>query len=50
MTLGQNLWVFIVFSIVTPSVRERQGCPKTRLQKNIPNNVYYQEILKVSVF
>ena len=50
MMLGQNLWVFIVFSTVTPSVRERQGCPKTHLQKNVPNNAFCQEILKMSIF
>ena len=50
MMLGQNLWVFIVFGTVTPSIRERQGCPKNHLQKNISNNVYCQEISKKSVF
>ena len=32
MTLGQNSWVFIVISTVTPSVKNGRGCPKNRLQ------------------
>ena len=40
MTLGRNSWVFIVFGTATPSVRERQGCPKNCLQKYISNNSY----------
>ena len=28
MMLGQNSWVFIVISTVTPSVRKGQGCLK----------------------
>ena len=41
MMLGQNLRVFIVFSTVTPSVRERQGCPKNCLQKYVSNVAYF---------
>ena len=33
MTLGQNLWVFIVIGTATPSVKNDRGCPKNRLQK-----------------
>ena len=32
MMLGRNLWVFIVISTVTPSVRKDRGCLKNRLQ------------------
>ena len=40
MMLGQNLRVFLVFGTVTPSIRQRQGCLKTHVQKYIPNVVY----------
>ena len=40
MMLGRNSRVFIVFGTVTPSVRERRGCPKNRLQKYVPNVAY----------
>ena len=40
MMLGQNSWVFIVFSTATPSIRESWGCPKNRLQKYISNDSY----------
>ena len=41
MMLGQNLWVFIVISTVTPSVRKGWGCPKNHLQKYISNKSYF---------
>ena len=41
MMLGQNSWVFIVFGTATPSIRERLGCPKNRLQKYVSNVVYF---------
>ena len=41
MTLGQNLWVSIVLGTVTPSVREKRGCPKNRLQKYVPSVAYF---------
>ena len=40
MMLRQNLRLFIVFGTVTPSIRERWGCPKNRLQKYVPSVVY----------
>ena len=45
MMLGQNSWVFIVFGTVTPSIRERWGCPKICLQKYVSNVVYFYEIV-----
>ena len=45
MMLGQILGVFIVLGTVTPSVRERQGCLKNRLQKCISNAEYFWEIV-----
>ena len=41
MMLGQNLWVFIVFGTVTPSIRERRGCLENRLQKYVSNVAYF---------
>ena len=41
MTLGRNLWVFIVISTVTPSDRKGRGCPKNRLQKYSSNKWYF---------
>ena len=41
MMLGQNLQVFIVFSTVTPSVKESRGCPKNGLQKYVSNVAYF---------
>ena len=40
MTLGQNSGVFIVIGTATPSIRERRGCLKNRLQKYVPNVAY----------
>ena len=45
MTLGQILWVFIVFGTVTPSVREKQGCPKNCLKKYVSNVAYFQDLV-----
>ena len=41
MMLGQNLWVFIVISTVTPSIRKGRGSPKNRLQKYSSNKSYF---------
>ena len=41
MMLGRISWVFIVFSTVTPSVREKQGCPKNCLKKYVSNVAYF---------
>ena len=41
MMLGQILWVFIVFGTVTPSVREKRGCPKNCLKKYVSNVAYF---------
>ena len=41
MMLGQILGVFIVLSTATPSVRERRGCLKNRLQKCVSNVEYF---------
>ena len=46
----QNSWVFIVFGTVTPSVRERWGCPKNHLQKYVPNVAYFRKFCKIWVF
>ena len=41
MMLGKILWVFIVFGTVTPSIREKQGCPKNCLKKYVSNVGYF---------
>ena len=43
--LGRTLGVFILLGTVTPSVRERWGCLKNRLQKWISNVEYFWEIV-----
>ena len=41
MMLGQISWVFIVFGTATPSIREKQGCPKNCLKKYVSNVGYF---------
>ena len=41
MMLGQISWVFIVFGTVTPSVREKRGCPKNCLKRYVSNVAYF---------
>ena len=41
MTLGRISWVFIVFGTVTPSIREKRGCPKNHLKKYVSNVGYF---------
>ena len=41
MMLGQISWVFIVFGTVTPSVREKWGCPKNCLKRYVSNVAYF---------
>ena len=50
MMLGQNSWVFIVFSTVTPSIRKSRGCPKNGLQKCVLNVVYFKKFCKIWTF
>ena len=47
MMLGQNSWVFIVFSTVTPSIRKSWGCLKNGLQKYVLNVVYFKKFCKI---
>ena len=47
MMLWQNLWVFIVFGTVTPSVRKSRGCPKNGLQKYVLNVAYFKKFCRI---
>ena len=50
MTLGQNLWVFIIIGTALPSIRKSRDCPKNGLLKNVLNVAYLKKSFVKSKF